>query len=278
MAYQEDTSNELLYRRYLRLLGLPIENPTLPYLTALTAAHLDRIPFENISKLVYLRREGFRGIVPLEVYLDGIERCHFGGTCYANAGHFSALLRWLGFDARLCGADMDNPDVHAVNIVAVDGREYLIDVGYGAPLWTPLPLDAQSDIAVDFADDRYLLHPRLRDGTCRVDHLRYGEVIHGYTAKSTPRTIDFFAPAVTDSFRPAAHFLNTVCVARYSSRESVSIRPHLMLRQINGELIRKSILSRTTLDDLIEQHFSISRALIAEALNPVPFDYAPASP
>lgn len=269
------TTDRSVFSRYLRLLGLHAEPPTLAVLTALTAAHLDRVPFENISKLLYYRRGGFCGVVALETYLDGIEQCHFGGTCYANASHFSDLLRHLGFDARLCGADMENPDVHAVNIVAVDGREYLIDVGYGAPLTAPLPLDTQSDIAVEFADDRYVLHPRRPDGTCRVDHLRFGEVIHGYTAKSTPRTVDFFAPAVTDSFRPAAHFLNTVCIARYSSRESVIIRPHLMLRQIDGELIRQSILSRTTLYDLVEQHFSISCALISEALDPVPFDYTP---
>lgn len=269
----EHTPNNLSYQRYLRLLGLSPQPPDLPFLAALTAAHLDCIPFENVSKLLYFRRDGFRGIVPLERYLDGIEHLHFGGTCYANASHFQALLLHLGFDARLCGADMSRPDVHAVNIVTIDSREYLVDVGYGAPLATPFPLDTEVDLTVEFADDCYLLHPRNSDRTSRLDHLRHGSLIHGYTVKPAPRTPGFFTPVSIESFRPEAEFMNTITLARYSARESVIIRPHLMLRQAGRTLIRQRISSSGSLYQLIAEYFHIPGALIADSLDSMDLSY-----
>src|SRR5512143_789806 len=96
-----------LYADYLRLLGLRPRVPSLEALTELTGAHLVRVPFENVSKLYYLYR----------------------------------LLENLGYRVRLCGADMSRPDVHLVIVVTVEGHEYVVDGGYGAPFLAPLPRD-----------------------------------------------------------------------------------------------------------------------------------------
>ncbi len=48
-------------------------------MSRLVRAHLERVPFEDLSKLCYLRTRSLRGIPDLELYLDGIERDHFGG-------------------------------------------------------------------------------------------------------------------------------------------------------------------------------------------------------
>jgi len=128
-----------LLSRYLAVLGVEEAEPTLALLERLVFAQLTRVPFENISKL-YLRRErGATTIPSLAEHLDGIESRGFGGTCYANNFHFFTLLEGLGYDVRLCGADMSEPDVHMVSTLRLDRRELLVDVGYAAPFLEPLP-------------------------------------------------------------------------------------------------------------------------------------------
>lgn len=261
-----------LVGRYLRLLGVDRGPPTLERLGALTAAHVHRVPFENVSKILDFRRGLGTAIVPLARYLDGIERHHFGGTCYANASHLHGLLRELGFDVRLCGCDMSEPDVHVVNVVTIDGREYLVDVGYGAPFWSPLPLDAATDLEVTFGEDLYVLRPRDARGSSRLDFYRRGELVHGYTVKPTPRTIDFFRRPILDSFRPDATFFNTTLVARFSPRESVMIRPAHVTIARDGVVTRTAITSRAMLYERIERHVGIDRALCAEALDTIPLE------
>jgi N-hydroxyarylamine O-acetyltransferase len=120
-----------LFARYLGLIGVIARRPSLEALGELTTAHLCRVPFENVSKLLHRDDPSMR-LPPLERWLENVERHGLGGTCYANNSHFGELLAHLGYDVRLCGADMRAPDVHVANIVTLAGREYLVDVGYGA--------------------------------------------------------------------------------------------------------------------------------------------------
>ena len=64
------------------------------------------------------------------------------------------------YEARLCGADMSRPDVHAVIMVCLEGREHLVDAGYGAPFFSPLPLDLGRDQVVAWGHESYVLKPR----------------------------------------------------------------------------------------------------------------------
>lgn len=119
--------------RYLEILGVARRQPSLKALHELLRAHLIRIPFENISKLYYRKRLGLVNIPPIQLYLDGIDQFHFGGTCYSNNYYFHLLLCSLGYEAKLCAADMKTPQVHALNMIRIEGREYLADTGYAAP-------------------------------------------------------------------------------------------------------------------------------------------------
>jgi arylamine N-acetyltransferase len=105
------------------VLDVPRRAPSLAALTELTAAHLTRVPFENVSKLLRFRQSGFCGIPTLAEFLDRIERHRLGGTCYSNNSHLNRLLEALGYQAFLCGADMKRPNVHVVNRVRLEGRD-----------------------------------------------------------------------------------------------------------------------------------------------------------
>ena len=61
-----------LIARYLAILGVDRVDPGFGALRDLVAAHLTRIPFENISKLYYRKRLGLVDVPDISLYLEGI--------------------------------------------------------------------------------------------------------------------------------------------------------------------------------------------------------------
>ena len=174
-----------LIARYLTILKVDRVDPDLGALRELLAAHFTRIPFENISKLYYRKRFGLVNLPAVQLYLDGIDKYHFGGTCYSNNYHFHLLLRSLGYEAKLCaGTDMNTPAVHAVNMVTIDGREYLADTGYAAPLLDPIPRDLETDYEIRLGRDHYVLKPQDANGCSHLE-LYLGPESCAVTARDT---------------------------------------------------------------------------------------------
>ena len=113
-------------------------------LAALYAAWCERVPFDNVRKLIHLR-EGLSGALPGDDPLDFFEAwlAHgTGGTCWAGNGALCFLLAGLGFDARRGCATMlvapDLPPNHGTVCVVVEGVEYLVDASI--LFVDPLPL------------------------------------------------------------------------------------------------------------------------------------------
>jgi arylamine N-acetyltransferase len=255
--------------RYLKLLGVEAASPGSSFLEALVRAQLYRVPFENVSKLYHARVEGRRFMPDLETHLDGIESGNFGGTCYPNNSHFCELLQHLGFEARRCGADMSNPDAHLVSMVALEGREYLVDVGYAAPFDRPLPLDLEHEIEMSIGRQRYLLHPRDRHGRSRMDLICEGKLIHGYLAKPEPRKLSEFHDMIADSYRPQATFMNTVVAERFFPGRSLRIHG-LKLTESTGDRVTATRLAdRDELVDALVTHFQMPADTVREAITGV---------
>lgn len=258
--------DEVLLSRYLAALGISRRRPGLEALREVVAAQITHIPFENISKLWRWKRLRLTGLPTIEMFLEGIEQFRFGGTCYSNNYYFHLLLHSLGYKVKLCGADMANPDVHMVNFVTVEGREYLVDVGYAAPFLAPLPRDLADDYAIALGRDRYVLRPQDAKGNSRLELYRDGVLKHGYLAKPTPKKLEEFSRVVSDSFRPRATFLNSVLLARFYPDRSVVIHN---LTLIESQGTRSSISSLSGRDELIarvEECFGIPRDIVAEAI------------
>ena len=256
-----------LVRRYLVALGVRPHKPSLRALRELVFAHLTRIPFENISKIHYRKHYGLAGLTPLDLYLEGVERYHFGGTCYSNNFHLYALLSSLGFDTRLCGADMNNPDVHLVTIVTVGGHEYLIDAGYGAPFLVPLPRDLSTDYVIEWGRDRYVLRPQDGVGRSRLDMYREDRRVHGYIVKPKPRVIEEFSRVIRDSFLPTATFLNALLLVRFRRDFSVMIHNMTLVRSEGRESRVRVLRDRRELVATIEQQFRMPRPMVTESVD-----------
>jgi N-hydroxyarylamine O-acetyltransferase len=253
-------------RRYLALLDVPAGAPTLRMLKAIVRAHLWRVPFENISKLYRMKTAGLKGTPPIGEFLDGIERQHFGGTCYTNNYYLNGLLSSLGFDAVLCGAVMHKPDVHIVSMVRLEGREYIVDAGNAAPFIEPMPCDVAEAIIIPWGADRYILHPKNADGWPRVSVVRDGEHKPQYTVNPAPRHIEEFGTVIADSFRPEATFMNAVLVARFAAERSTVLR-NLKLTVVDGTDARRMMYrSVAEIVPVIEEYFGIPASISDMAL------------
>jgi len=259
-----------VFARYLGLLGVPRRAPGLAALTELTSAHLTRVPFENLSKLSRVRRQApLRQPPGLARYLDGIERHHLGGTCYANAFNFHRLLAHLGYDVSLCGADMSAPDVHLVNVVTIDGRPYLVDVGYAAPFFETFPLDLARDQEVAWGRERYVLKSRDAAGRSRLELHRDGELRHGYAVNPAPRRIEEFARVIASSFSDGATFMHALLIARFWPNRSMTLRNMTLIEAEPSGYRLRQISGRAELPAVIEEHFGIPGEVAREALDGV---------
>ena len=243
---------DLVVKRYLSLLGIEPAPPSLDHLSRLVTAQLIRVPFENISKL-YLRRTAGAGFIPtLSEHLDGIEHFNFGGTCYANNPYFCELLKFLGYDVTLCGADMSNPDVHVVIMVELEDRQWLVDAGYAAPFFKPLARDLDEEHEIRFGAYRYVLEPQDRRGRSRLRLYRAGELVHGYVAKPQAREIAYFRSVIENSYRSTSTFMNAVVVEKFSPGRSLRFHNLTMTESSGTTSVATQLGDRDTLIDALE--------------------------
>jgi len=256
------------FERYLNILGVADARVDLDALRRLVRSQLTRVPFENVSKLHLARSRDLRGVPELDLYLDGIENCRFGGTCYSNNHHLASLLRYVGFDASYCGADMvSGPDVHAVVIVRLENREYLVDVGYGAPFYEPMPRDRDEPLTIRLGRDRYVLQPRDGRGRSQMEHHREGRQIHGYLAKPTPRDLAFFQNVVLDSYRPTANFMTRLRISRFLDDGNVDLLNDQLVQARDDTYSVESIADRAALVDAVVEHFGMPRNIVCEVVD-----------
>ncbi len=258
---------EALVRRYLAVLGTAQAECGFPALHELVAAHLTRVPFENISMLYRLGHLGMTGIPSLEMFLDGVENYHFGGMCYSSNIHFYRLLTALGYNARLCGADMYVPNAHMVIIVTLDGHEYLVDVGYGAPFPAPMRRDLNSDFTIELDHASYRLKPQDTQGRSRMEFYQGGALKHFYLVNPEAKRIEEFEPVITGLFQPAAAFRNVLLLARFWPDRFRVIHNFTVLDSSPNQFAARKLSSREQLIECIEQSFEIPAHITSEAIN-----------
>ncbi|MEU3334506.1 arylamine N-acetyltransferase [Streptomyces sp. NPDC006668] len=199
---------------YLRRLGIePPAWPTAPtsdVLRDLHLRHLRRVPFENLS--VHLGEEI---VLEEKRLLDKVVGARRGGFCYELNGAFGALLAELGFGVTLLAARVHGgegrlgiPYDHlALRVRAVDGSEWLADVGFGAHSLHPLAFGErgeQQDPAGVF---------RIVEAGPDLDVVMNGAP--QYRLELRPRELgDFVAGAWWHSTSPASHFVRSLVCSR----------------------------------------------------------------
>lgn len=118
--------------------------PSLQTLTALQSAHLQTVPFENLS--VHYKEP----IILTEEWLyNKIVERNRGGFCYELNGMFSWLLRGLGFRVTKLSAGVANdkgefgPEFDHMTLMVHLDEDYLVDVGFGDSFRAPLRFNSR---------------------------------------------------------------------------------------------------------------------------------------
>lgn len=144
--------------------------PTAGTLRELQLAHLQTVPFENLS---------IHAHQPIALddksLFDKVVTRRRGGFCYELNGLFAALLRALGFEVSMLSAGVARgdgtfgPDFDHMALLVTLEERWLADVGFGDSFREPLRLDKRGEqpegrraFRLDEAGDRLLL--LRRDG------------------------------------------------------------------------------------------------------------------
>jgi arylamine N-acetyltransferase len=162
---------------------------------------------------------------------------------------------------------MTTPDVHIVNIVNIKDREYLVDVGYAAPFFNPIPLDLKEEYKIAMGADEYILIPKTKNGYSELKMFRNGQVKHGYKVKPQARSISDFETVINDSFRESATFLNAILLVRLSLNSSITIHNFSLIESFEHNFNLVTLKSKAELIDNILIHFAIPKHIVEESLN-----------
>jgi len=157
-------SNGFLDRYFTRIGYGGSAAANLRTLRELHLLHLQRIPYENID--VFCHQD-----VPLdrEALVRKMLLRQRGGYCFEQNGLFRAALIELGFTCRpnMARVHYRRPEpggrTHQVNLVDVEGRVWLCDVGFGGSGFR-LPLALEPDVEVEQLGEIYRLHESAAHG------------------------------------------------------------------------------------------------------------------
>ena len=253
-----------LFKKYLDLLEISRSEPNFDFLKRIVKAHLIKVPFENISKLIF-KKQGMKYIPDLELFLEGIEKYNFGGTCYSNNYYLFLLLKEVGFEIKLCGADMKNPDVHLISIVTVEGNEYIVDGGYAAPFLNPLPRNLKEDYVVTLGYEKYIIKPKDEFGRTRVEQYFNGNLQHWYTAKPKARNIDDFNNVIEQSYSDDAVFMNAIRITKFTESGSMMLKNYSFTESVGNESKTRKI-TLGELPQTIQENFGMPLPVVKKAV------------
>ncbi len=255
------------HERYLRLLGF-MEIPTgLEGLRAIVAAHLERVPFENVSKLLLFGREGKGRPFTFKEFLDGIEHADMGGTCYSSNLFLFELLRALRYDTTLLSADMSSPDVHSSIRVQLDGVEYHVDVGYAAPFCRPIPLNQMPQTIIAGSSRYVISQVRHEHDRYEVAHIVDGTRRHGYVVHPPARVPEFFRSAILASYRPESTFMQCLRISRVVSGDVVDLRNRTLVVSRGGSSTTTKLDSVADLRRAVDNVLRMPRCRFEEAIS-----------
>lgn len=244
----------------LEALGVEARPPSLAFLRELFAAFNGRVLFESASKIVRDKEESSSESKPRDPEIFWREHLELGagGTCFARTAGFDELLRSLGFDSQRILASIRAPSSHAALLVRLEGKSWLVDVGYPLPEILPLErreIEGLTGEAV-FLPDREKAELKFFAGPDA------GRRIEFSLRPSSPRE---FREAWIRTFQAPSPFLENVLLRRQESSR--------VARFFRGTLEFLDSRTRTRLpaaampEGLLSEIFGIDAALLRKAFS-----------
>lgn len=164
-------------KRYLAILGVPQQRPGIEQLSLLIRRHLERIPYETLSKFYYYNQS--ESVPGFDTFVDRLVEKGWGGNCYTLNINFGRLLQKIGYTVDYVLVDPG----HIALKVELNGDFYYVDVGYGSPLFKPVLLESEMNINggseqiafTKFADSLFEIDRKNHQGKSFVKKTIYWE-------------------------------------------------------------------------------------------------------
>jgi len=243
---------------FLRRIGVDGHGrPSVEGLTELHAAFVDQVPYETVQY-----QFGGGGPIDPEAVAARIIAREAGGYCFQLNGVFAHLLTELGYEVTKHRGGVhtaNRPRVvdssHMVLTVLLESEEWLVDVGLGDGLLTPMPLQDGAKAE----QEPFVLSLRrsdLVDGW-RLDHDPRSSLI-GMDFESAPATLaDFEAQHKHLSESPDSPFVR-VCSAFLRRADSTAVIRSVGFTQTYADRIDNQLVeSQTEYFDVLADVFHL---------------------
>lgn len=244
------------------------EAPSLPLLTALHAAHLLAVPFENLS-IHY----GQPIILDEAALYDKVVRRRRGGFCYELNGLFAWLLRQLGFTVDLLSAEVAEknggfspPFDHLTLLVrGLEDADWLADVGFGDSFRQPLRLlpDSEQDGADGAIYRLRQLEALLDEQACWVMERR----VASPDSVWEPQYRFTLRPHALADFDPRCHYQQTSPESHFTQRRicslalpagRLSLSDLRLITTINGQREERLLASEQEYQATLAERFGVT--------------------
>ena len=230
--------------------------PTAETLRALQIAHLQTVPFENLSI-----HAGEPITLEDEALFMKIVARRRGGFCYEANGLFAALLRQLGFNVTMLSAEVAGkeqgsygPPFDHMALMITLAERWLADVGFGDSFLEPLLLDEETEqlqspdaFRIDRAGDYRIV---MRRGA--------GEWNPNYRFTLQPYTFKDFAEMCRyHQTSPESHFTQKRICSRATETGRITLSDMRLIETTGGQRKERALDGQQEYDAILRELFGV---------------------
>lgn len=230
-------------------------------LRELTFKHVFAIPFETLDI-----HNQIPIILQINLLYQKVIQDHRGGYCYELNVLFHHLLTLCGFDVDLVAGRLHHGNnrfgrefEHLALIVRLNGRRWLVDVGYGDFSLVPLAV-MPGEIQSDGRNFYQVIDPVVVDGQPYLGVAKWNaskqDFKIDYIFTLTPRELpDFFEMNAFHQTSPESHFARSLICTMPTADGRITLLNNKLIRKENGKRQVRIIQSEDQRDQLLEKYF-----------------------
>lgn len=249
------------YLRRINSTGILRSDPDT--LRELQYKHVLTIPFETLDI-----HHQIPIILKVNLLFQKVIRDNRGGYCYELNVLFQHLLRCCGFDVHLIAGRLHHGNnrygrefEHMALIVHLEGRDWLVDVGYGDFSLVPLLL-APGDIQSDGRNYYQIIDRVMVDGQAYLGVAKWNNSIQDfkidYVFTVTSRAVsDFFGMNEFHQTSPESHFARSLICTMPTADGRITLINNKLIRTENGRRQVRIIQHEDQRDQLLEKYFQM---------------------
>jgi N-hydroxyarylamine O-acetyltransferase len=223
--------------------------------------HVFAIPFETLDI-----HNQIPIILKVNLLFQKVIRDRRGGYCYELNVLFHHLLIFCGFDVNLVAGRLHHGNnrygrefEHLALIVNLNGRDWLVDVGYGDFSLVPLVI-APGEIQSDGRNYYQIIDPVMVDGQAYLGVAKWNKSKQDfkidYVFSLTPRALpDFFEMNEFHQTSPESHFARSLICTMPTPEGRITLINNKLIRKEKDKRQVKIIQGAGQREQLLEKYF-----------------------